>query len=126
MDELHKHVKIHTNHHLIIGCQLVFRYFSDMNVYRWIGLLLVCVVKLQNAWLPAQYGQATHVPVTRDSDTLELAFAGGLNNPQVYYPFRTDDGWYIFDREGDKLMVFSRHGNRWQSLCSRRRNDSRR
>lgn len=114
MDNVHRHVKILTNHHLLMGCQRVFRYFSDMNVYRWIGLLLVCVVKLQNAWLPAQYGQATTVLVTRNSDTLHLAFAGGLNNPQIYHLSLMGKSWYVFDREGDKLVVFSKRGSSWQ------------
>lgn len=59
--------------------------------------------------------RAAHI-LTATGDSLVNAFAGGLNNPQMYHldvAGSSQEELVIFDREGSRWMVFEWHQNEW-------------
>lgn len=88
---------------------------------RWWIVLGLCfaVIKLQNAPLLAQtgFGNAFDIPVVQGNDTLYNAWAGGLNNPQLW---EDNSGlgpdYLVFDREGDVLLQFDQVKDHWRQV----------
>lgn len=91
-----------------------------MNSRWWVLLgLFFAVFKLQNAPLVAQsgFGNAFDIPVLQGNDTLYNAWAGGLNNPQLWPDTsRLGVDYWVFDREGDKLLQFNLVDGRWRQV----------
>lgn len=84
--------------------------FDHMRNSTWTFFLSLLFATSSMAQFNIGFEFVNSVPILKDSDTLQLAWAGGLNNPQISaldFHSKSGDEIVVFDRDGALIKGFS-------------------